>query len=110
MASWILKIFGWHSDFDGAFAEYVKVSAKDAFVVDCDWSAEELASIPCAYGTSENMINRAQVKRSDTVLVMGASGGIGVASIQLAKEEALVSSEYVVNRKKKQSWKSAQTE
>jgi len=73
------------SDFDGAFAEYVKVSAKDAFVVDCDWSAEELASIPCAYGTSENMINRAQVKSGDTVLVMGASGGIGVASIQLAK-------------------------
>ena len=66
-----------NSDFDGAFAEYVKISAKDAFIVDCNWSAEELASIPCAYGTSENMINRAQAKSGDTVLVMGASGGIG---------------------------------
>ncbi len=73
------------SDFDGAFAEYVKVNAEDAFVVDCEWSAEELASIPCAYGTSENMINRAKVKSGDTILVMGASGGIGTASIQLAK-------------------------
>ena len=73
------------SDFDGAFAEYVKVRAEEAFVVNCDWSNEELASIPCAYGTSENMINRAGVKKSDVVLVMGASGGIGTASIQLAK-------------------------
>jgi NADPH:quinone reductase-like Zn-dependent oxidoreductase len=73
------------SDFDGAFAEYVKVSADDAFVVECDWTNEELASIPCTYGTSENMINRAVVKSTDTVLVMGASGGIGTASIQLAK-------------------------
>ncbi len=73
------------SDFDGAFAEYVKVNACDVFDVRCDWSNEELASIPCAYGTSENMINRAQVKETDTVLVMGASGGIGTASIQLAK-------------------------
>ena len=73
------------SDFNGAFAEYVKISAQEVFEVNCKWSNEELASIPCAYGTSENMINRARVNSTDTVLVMGASGGIGTASIQLAK-------------------------
>ena len=93
------------SDFDGAFAEYVKVSADDAFVVECDWSNEELASIPCAYGTSENMINRAQVKKGDTVLVMGASGGIGTASIQLAKEEVLGLLEFAHVVKKMLSWR-----
>ena len=43
------------SDFDGAFAEYVKVPASEVFAVDCDWSDAELATIPCAYGTAENM-------------------------------------------------------
>ncbi len=73
------------SDFDGAFAQYVKVPANEVFPVDCDWSDEELATIPCAYGTSENMIHRAGVTADDHVLVAGASGGVGSATVQLAK-------------------------
>lgn len=72
------------SDFDGAFAQYVKVPASEAFVIDCDWSDAELATIPCAYGTSENMLHRAAVGPGDTLLVAGASGGVGSATIQLA--------------------------
>lgn len=73
------------SDFDGAFAQYVKVPASEVFAVDCDWSDEELATIPCAYGTAENMLHRAQVGPQDFVLVAGASGGVGSATVQLAK-------------------------
>lgn len=73
------------SDFDGAFAEYVKVPASEVFPVSCDWSDAELATLPCAYGTSENMLHRAGVKEGDVVLVTGASGGVGSATIQLAK-------------------------
>lgn len=73
------------SDFNGAFAQYVKVPASEVFAVDCDWSDAELASIPCAYGTSENMLHRAQVKAGELVLVAGASGGVGSATVQLAK-------------------------
>jgi len=73
------------SDFDGAFAQYVKVPAAEVFPVDCDWTDEELATIPCAYGTAENMIHRTQVSTSDHVLVAGASGGVGSAAVQLAK-------------------------
>ncbi|WP_370231562.1 alcohol dehydrogenase family protein [Cognatishimia sp.] len=73
------------SDFDGAFAQYVKVPASEIFSVSCDWSDAELATIPCAYGTSENMLHRAQVSAGDTVLVAGASGGVGSATVQLAK-------------------------
>ena len=73
------------SDFDGAFAQYVKVPSGEAFPVDCDWSDEELATIPCAYGTSENMLQRAGVKTGERVLVAGASGGVGSATVQLAK-------------------------
>lgn len=73
------------SDFDGAFAEYVVVPAGDVFAVDCDWSDAELATIPCAYGTAENMLHRARVMKGEQVLIAGASGGVGSAAVQLAK-------------------------
>ncbi|GGK55208.1 alcohol dehydrogenase family protein [Amphritea balenae] len=73
------------SDFDGAFAEYVKVRASEVFPVDCDWSDAELGTIPCAYGTSENMLHRANLKAGEIVLITGASGGVGSATVQLAK-------------------------
>ena len=73
------------SDFDGAFAEYVRVPASEVFTVNCDWTDAELATIPCAYGTAENMVHRARVAAEDTVLVTGASGGVGSAVVQLCK-------------------------
>jgi NADPH:quinone reductase-like Zn-dependent oxidoreductase len=73
------------SDFDGAFAQFVKVKAGEVFPVDCDWSDAELGTIPCAYGTAENMVHRANVSRGEHVLVAGASGGVGSAVVQLAK-------------------------
>jgi NADPH:quinone reductase-like Zn-dependent oxidoreductase len=72
------------SDFDGAFAQFVKVPAGEVFAVDCDWSDAELATIPCAYGTAENMLHRAGVRTGERVLVTGASGGVGSAAVQLA--------------------------
>lgn len=73
------------SDFDGAFAQYLKAPASEVFVVACDWSDAELATIPCAYGTAENMIQRAGVTAGMRVLVPGASGGVGSALVQLLK-------------------------
>ena len=73
------------SDFDGAFAQFVKVPASEFFPVRCSWTDAELGSIPCAYGTSENMLHRAQVSAGTRVLVAGASGGVGSAVVQLAK-------------------------
>lgn len=73
------------SDFDGAFAQYVKVPENEIFVIDCDWSDAELATIPCAYGTAENMVQRASVAPGQRVLVTGASGGVGSALVQLVK-------------------------
>ena len=73
------------SDFDGAFAQYVRVPAAEVFPVTCDWTDAELATIPCAYGTAENMLHRARVASGEHVLVAGASGGVGSATVQLAK-------------------------
>ena len=73
------------SDFDGAFAQYVKVPITEVFSINSDWSNAELATIPCAYGTAENMLHRAKCGAGDHVFVVGASGGVGSAAIQLAK-------------------------
>lgn len=73
------------SDFDGAFAQFVKVPASEVFPIECGWTDAELATIPCAYGTAENMLHRAKLKDGETVLVTGASGGVGSAAIQLAR-------------------------
>jgi len=72
------------SECDGAFAQYTKAPARETHAVDCDWSDAELASIPCAYSTAENMLHRAAVG-AERVLVTGASGGVGSAAVQLAK-------------------------
>jgi len=73
------------SDFDGAFAQFVKISASEAFPVDCNWTDAELGTIPCAYGTAENMVHRTKVSKGQHVLVAGASGGVGSAVVQLVK-------------------------
>jgi alcohol dehydrogenase len=73
------------SDFDGAFAQFVKVPASEVFPVNCGWTDAELATIPCAYGTAENMLHRAKLEAGETVLITGASGGVGSAAIQLAR-------------------------
>jgi NADPH:quinone reductase-like Zn-dependent oxidoreductase len=78
------------SDFDGAFAQFVKVPAAEVFPVDCEWSDAELGTIPCAYGTAENMVHRARVAKGEHVLIAGASGGVGSAALQLVKRRGAV--------------------
>lgn len=72
------------SDFDGAFAQFVKVPSSEVFRINCSWSDAELGTIPCSYGAAENMVNRADVTAGEKVLVTGTSGGVGSAAVQLA--------------------------
>lgn len=48
-------------------------------------SDAQLAALPTAYGTALGMIERGSVHDGDTVLVTGASGGVGLALVQLAR-------------------------
>ena len=73
------------SECDGGFAEYAVIPARNALAVDSPLSDAELATFSCAYSTAEGMLTRAAVTDSDTVLVPGASGGVGGAVVQLAK-------------------------
>lgn len=74
------------SEIDGAFAQYCLLDASETFdVTPSPLSDVEIAAIPCAYGTAFNMLTRAGVQAGQDVLVTGASGGVGMAAVQLAK-------------------------
>jgi NADPH:quinone reductase-like Zn-dependent oxidoreductase len=73
------------SERDGGFAEFCTIPARNALAVDSDLTDAELATFSCSYSTAEGMLTRAQVTDADTVLVPGASGGVGGALVQLAK-------------------------
>ena len=87
------------SDFDGAFAQYVKVPGGEIFPVKCEWSDAELASIPCAYGTAENMLHRAVLRSGERVVIAGASGGVGSAAVQLARRRGAIVTAIVARSK-----------
>ena len=71
---------------DGGRAEYCVAHASQLIPIPDTVSFEAAASIPLAYATAHRMmVTRGQVKAGDTVLVMGASGGVGTASVLLAK-------------------------
>lgn len=80
-----VDVITWGSECDGAFAEYATTRADQAYRVESALSDVELASFPCAYSTAENMLHRAGCEAGETVLITGASGGVGSAAVQLAK-------------------------
>lgn len=73
------------SEADGGFAEYVVVKADQAHdVTESPLSGAELAALPVAFGTAMGMLERAGVTSGEIVVVTGASGGVGLALVQLA--------------------------
>lgn len=72
------------SECDGGFAQFTVAPSRETYAVRSDLGDEELAAVPCAYSTAENMMQRAAVT-AERVLVTGASGGVGLAAVQLAK-------------------------
>jgi len=73
------------SECDGGYAEYTVIDHRNVCAIDSNLTDAELATFSCSYTTAEGMLSRAQVNSSDTVLITGASGGVGSALIQLAK-------------------------
>jgi NADPH2:quinone reductase len=70
----------------GSFAQEIAVDETHCYPVPEGVSFEEAAAIGIAYQTAYfALVDRAHVKAGDKVLVTGASGGVGLAAIQLAK-------------------------
>ena len=73
------------SECNGGFAEYTKIDHRHVHEVKSELSHAELATFATAWMTAEGMLNRANVGADDSVLITGASGGVGSALIALAK-------------------------
>lgn len=73
------------SEVDGAFAQFCLLEASDLFdVTNSPLSDIEIAAMPCAFGTAYNLLNRSGASEGKRILVTGASGGVGMAAVQIA--------------------------
>ena len=70
----------------GGFAEEVIAPAKSIFLKPPNMDYPIAASFMMAYGTSYHALkDRADLKAGETLLVLGASGGVGLAAVELGK-------------------------
>ncbi|MHB8590190.1 MAG: zinc-binding dehydrogenase [Candidatus Dormibacteraceae bacterium] len=70
----------------GGLAEYVTVPITNLLPLPDDSRMVEFAALPVAYGTARRMLfTRARLAAGETLVVVGASGGVGVGCVQLGK-------------------------
>jgi NADPH:quinone reductase len=70
----------------GAFAEEVKTEALRLLPIPEGMSFEQAASFILTYGTTDHALrDRGQLKAGESLLVLGAAGGVGVAAIEVGK-------------------------
>ena len=70
----------------GGFATHALAPAKLCMPLPAGFPAVDAAAFIMIYATSHHaLIDRAQLKAGETVLVLGAAGGVGTSAIQIAK-------------------------
>jgi alcohol dehydrogenase len=71
---------------NGGLAEHIVVPAEKAIPLPDEVSFEQAAALPIAYGTAHRMmVARGTISPGEHVLILGASGGVGTACVQIAK-------------------------
>jgi acryloyl-coenzyme A reductase len=74
-------------ELDGGYAEYVAVPADITAPVPDAVSLDQAAVITCTLGTAYHALSsRAGVQPGETLVITGASGGVGIHAIKLAKQ------------------------
>lgn len=77
----VMALTGW-----GAFAEQVAVSGSSALQIPNSMDFQSAAAFGMAYGTSMHALTqRGQLQAGETLLVLGASGGVGLAAVEIGK-------------------------
>lgn len=70
----------------GAFAQQIAVPAAMTLPMPAGLDFDTAASVALTYGTSYHaLVDRAQLKAGETMLVLGAAGGVGLAAIDIGK-------------------------
>jgi alcohol dehydrogenase len=71
---------------DGGLAEFIRIPTHQLIALDPAIGFAEAAALPVAYGTAYRMmLTRGRIAAGETVLILGASGGVGTCCVQLAK-------------------------
>lgn len=71
---------------NGGLCEYIAADHRQLIEIPDGVSFDEAAALPIAYGTSHRMLfTRGKIKAGEKVLILGASGGVGVSCLQFAK-------------------------
>ncbi|MFZ6767051.1 NADPH:quinone oxidoreductase family protein [Undibacterium sp. Di26W] len=71
---------------NGAFAQQVVAPAHAIVPMPPGMDFDTAAAITLTYGTSHHaVVDRAQLKAGETMLVLGAAGGVGLAAIEIGK-------------------------
>jgi NADPH:quinone reductase-like Zn-dependent oxidoreductase len=79
-------VFGYLGQSMGAYAEYLCLSEEKTLgIKPSNMSYEEAATIPYGAIMASNLLRQANIQSGEKVLILGASGGIGSAAVQLAK-------------------------
>jgi len=73
------------SECDGGYADYTRIRSENAICIETSQTDAQLATYPCAYTTAENLTARTGLQPGETVVINGASGGVGSAAIQLCR-------------------------
>src|SRR5262245_33201207 len=70
----------------GGFAEEVKADARSVLQLPAGMSFEQAAAFGLTYATSDfGLRDRGELKAGETLLVLGAAGGVGIAAIEIGK-------------------------
>ncbi len=77
---------GMGRSFNGSYAEYALVPAKQVFAIDSDLPWNRLAAVPETYFTAwGSLFQNLRLRSEDTLLIRGATSALGYAAMQLAK-------------------------
>jgi NADPH:quinone reductase-like Zn-dependent oxidoreductase len=109
----------------GTLAEYVVVPTRNLYALPAGFDEHQAAAAALVYQTAwHSLITRGGLRPGETVLVVGASGGVNTASIQIAKlagatvyvvgSEAeklslagALGADYLIDRSKEENWSKA---
>ncbi|QXQ07354.1 NADPH:quinone oxidoreductase family protein [Sphingosinicellaceae bacterium] len=70
----------------GGLAEYIVIAADAAFALPAELNATQAAGLLLTYATAIHaLVDRGQLKSGETLLVLGAAGGVGLAAIEIGK-------------------------
>ena len=71
---------------NGGLCEFIAVDKRQLIEIPDGVGFDDAAALPIAYGTSHRMLfTRGHIKAGEKILILGASGGVGVSCLQFAK-------------------------